>query len=224
MGSKYLEKAEEQDYTKDPELESVKRIAKESTHAKFREGYKEGIQQRKGKTHAYDVAKGAYKVYQNDKVAAEQIIHNPNYSPDANAEQKGYAMAVAHKLMGYDRSMEANYIGAKVYEKIGQGGRPSVRSKLVSKFKELARKAPEHVPEYARRVEEFLEHNPRRKGRLEEISQAAAIVGFAGAIVFLSNNITGYAIAGAATSTSNIIGAISFIVGIIATFLYFKTR
>jgi len=63
-----------------------------------------------------------------------------------------------------------------------------------------------------------------RKSHLEATTAAAAIIGFLGAIFFLSFNITGNAIGNLTNSTSNIISVIFLLVGIVGAILYFKNK
>ena len=73
-----------------------------------------------------------------------------------------------------------------------------------------------------------LEHKGTKKPKLSEleakVSVAAAILSFLFSIFFLSSSFTGFTVANLTQITSNWIGAILFITGIIASYLYFKAK
>ena len=69
----------------------------------------------------------------------------------------------------------------------------------------------------------------KERGGLEEKSRsaaipAAAILGFLGAIFFFSTNITGNVIGNMTNSTSNAIGAIFLVIGLVGAFFWMKKR
>jgi hypothetical protein len=57
-----------------------------------------------------------------------------------------------------------------------------------------------------------------------EGTMAASIIGLLGGLFFLSSNLTGNVIGNMTNSTSNWIGGVLFLVGIIGAFIYFKNK
>jgi hypothetical protein len=64
----------------------------------------------------------------------------------------------------------------------------------------------------------------KKKSPLETAATTAAIVGFLGAIFFLSPNLTGNVIGSLNQTSSNWVGAVFFIVGLVGAFIYFRKR
>jgi len=65
----------------------------------------------------------------------------------------------------------------------------------------------------------------RQKRNLEEeVGASVAVIGTIGGIFFLSSNFTGNAISNLSLRSSNIIGAVLFLVGIAGAFFYFRKR
>ena len=64
----------------------------------------------------------------------------------------------------------------------------------------------------------------RRKGLESSLTSIITIAGLGAGIFFLSSNITGNAISDLTNSTSNIIGVVFLVIGLIASFFYFRKR
>lgn len=64
----------------------------------------------------------------------------------------------------------------------------------------------------------------KKSNKLEKAAVTATIIGVVGAILLLSNNLTGSVIGSLNQTFSNIIGVVLFLVGIVGAFLYFKSR
>lgn len=65
----------------------------------------------------------------------------------------------------------------------------------------------------------------KKKGRLEErVAAGIAIGGFVLALVFISPNLTGKAIASVAVRNSNWLGVVLFLVGLVGSFFYLRNR
>ena len=94
---------------------------------------------------------------------------------------------------------------------------------------ELNKKYDELVSKYGKGSKELYEfkrdilgiHRKRKLGKLEV---GLAIIWLIGAIFFLSSSITGNAIGNMTNSTTNIIGGILFVIGLVAGLVYFKAR
>ena len=64
----------------------------------------------------------------------------------------------------------------------------------------------------------------KKKNSLEMMAIISSVVSLLGAIFFLSSNITGNAIGSLNQTSSNGIGGVLFLVGLILAFIYFKSR
>lgn len=77
-------------------------------------------------------------------------------------------------------------------------------------------------------IEGFIEEESKRKGKrknsLEKYIPITSIVGVICGLFFLSSNVTGNVIGNMTNSTSNWIGGILFIIGLIGSFFWFKSR
>lgn len=107
-------------------------------------------------------------------------------------------------------------------------------AEIVDKYPETEDRAPKYR-QRAKSIRDKAESKERAKeGRLESgvsrtesgISRTSkmvvAVIGISLGIFFLSFNLTGNAIANLTNQTSSIIGAVFFIIGILAMFLFFK--
>ncbi|MEK6935649.1 MAG: DUF308 domain-containing protein [Nanoarchaeota archaeon] len=94
-------------------------------------------------------------------------------------------------------------------------------SEVLSKFGPMYKQRADRCQKNADRLRKVV------KGKwhgLENTTMTASIVGLIGGIFFLSPNLTGNVIGNMTNSTSNIIGAILFAVGIAGAFFYFRKR
>ena len=71
---------------------------------------------------------------------------------------------------------------------------------------------------------EKMQRENKKHGGLEKVTATASIVGVLGGIFFLSNNITGNAIANISQSSGNILGAVLLVVGLVAGFFWVKKK
>lgn len=155
--------------------------------------------------------------------AGEDIIKDSSFSSESPSHEVGYAMGVAHQLMKSNRSMNATLLGAKIYEKVGQGGRNSVKGRLLAKFTNIAEIDPQGVAQYEQIIKDFLKRNPSPEpGNLEKSITPVAILSLIASIFFLSNNLTGYSVSSIPSSSSNLFGVILFLVGVVGSFILIK--
>jgi hypothetical protein len=163
-------------------------------------------------------------------------------------ETQGELMAMARYGMK-SNDMEDVLNGAKIYEKLGQGGRASVKRRLIRGFEKGLRTAKEKyeklyknsgeklyswdydkdpslfVNRYAPEIEVFLKKNPTlRSTTLEKTVATASIAGVLSGLFFLSAKITGNAIGNQSLQSSSVIGVILIILGVIAGYLWMKNR
>jgi len=78
----------------------------------------------------------------------------------------------------------------------------------------------------AKRLEEQIEHRRRKSssGLERGVTSIIAIAGVLGGIFFLSSNITGNAIANVSQNSSNILGIVLLVVGLVAGFFWIKNK
>jgi len=212
MADKYLEKFKRV-YSETPKLPAIKG------------GYRKGISKTKEPRVEKHLYEDVNEFIPQENVEAENILKNTGYSPDTDQGKIGYAMAIANKLMASKRSMESTMLGAKVYEKIGQGYRSGVKRRLLRKFEKLAKKEPEHIPEYAGQIREFLERNPTREpSKLEKTAIGISIISLLASLFFLSFNVTGEVISNFSSKNAGLTGVCLSIIGFISAAFYFKIR
>jgi hypothetical protein len=127
------------------------------------------------------------------------------------------------KISGKTHDPRATVLGVKLYELAGAGDRDSVKRRLLRAFKEDPRSySSEDVSE----MEEFLKrHSSKKKGlESEVITIVVSSLSILIALFLLSSNITGNIIGSLSQPTSNLIGGILFILGIIGAFSYFNSK
>lgn len=175
----------------------------------------------KGDYYEFGVSKG--------REEAEAILKDKSdYLDHASEEEKrGYAIGIAHSLMSKERSMDAVLLGAKVYEKLGEGDRCFVKRKLnkaLERLKNEAEKKKSVKPAYESYKEEvgaFLDRN-KKEGGLEKKATFLSLLFFVLGIFFLSPNLTGNAIAGLGVGSANWIGGAFILIGLIVGFLVLR--
>jgi len=167
-----------------------------------------------------------------DREEAKKILKTSDQKYSSDSEQKGYALGIAHSLMKKGRSTSAILLGAKVYEKIGKGDRGFVKRRLnkaLERLKEAAEKNkgdPMHSGEfyrdeyesYQKEVDEFLKRNSN-EGGLEKTITTVFFIALVFGLFFLSPNLTGNVIAGSEINTTNWIGGILFVLGLVGLFM-----
>lgn len=98
-------------------------------------------------------------------------------------------------------------------------------AKKVGIGEEEVRRYATELSHFNKDVEGRVETEDRGKGGLERtLNSILAIAGFGAGIFFLSNNITGNAIADTATKTTSFLGAGLVLVGLVAGFFWLKNR
>lgn len=223
----------------DKYLSRLKSIVQESEEekrpgefSKIRAGYRLGIKQTKLPKYKkilrkYSDLPGDYEFeyIPQENAEAEKLLkaEKEDFTNETYSTRKiGYAMAIANKLMDSKRSMESTLLGAKVYEKIGQGNRDFVKRKLLNKFEELTKKAPGYIKTYEPIVEGFLKRNQSKKKDLEGIMVSIIFIGTLAVSIFFSSSITGNVIIN--ESKMSFIGAIFLLILLITSFLIFRNK
>lgn len=101
-----------------------------------------------------------------------------------------------------------------LYEEV-MGNKDYFSQKQIDK---VYRKRLVHIGKYLQRRED------RTKGLEAKTTATVAIIGLVASIFFLSADLTGNAIGSSSISTTNIIGALFLVVGLVFAFIYFKRR
>jgi len=205
------------------EVEETKKRVKETQEARqryreFKEGYKKEPEHPTMVNPVRD-ATNSYLSY-HKKDGELYGVDGKVISP----KEKGEILNTASTLMSM--AQRINDIGdavqsAKLYELLGVGNRASVKKRLLKVYE----KNP--GPYYLKEVKDFLKRNPGEKeGRGLEKKFIPVITGFSliASLFFLSSNITGNVIGNLTKNSSNIIGLILLIVGLIGLLVYFKKR
>ncbi len=121
--------------------------------------------------------------------------------------------------------VEAALYGGYLYEKLGKGQRaiPDIL-KSCERDQEGEGKDYRH---YRADVEKFIKNNARggsESGLGGQVSGIISIIGLGAAAIFLSPSITGNAIGNINSGSSNIVGIIGFLVGLLSAVFYFKGK
>ena len=166
----------------------------------------------------------------------------------ADLQTQGYLMATARYAMS-SNDMGNLLMGAKIYERLGQGGRASVKRKLIRGFERGLKAAEENyeklyknsgkelyswdynkdpslfVNHYTPLVETFLKRNPTLPPTaLEKTLAPASVIGLVGGALFFSNGVTGNAISNLSNTTSSWIGGVLFCIGLVSCFFWVKNN
>lgn len=146
-------------------------------------------------------------------------IHDEVVGP----KEKGEILNTASTLMSIGQKQGVKYAiqGTKVYELLGVGNRASVKRRLLKAYE----KNPN--PQYLKDVKAFLKRNPEEKegkGLEKKFIPVIAGVLIIVSLFFLSPNVTGNVIGNLTKNSSNIIGLILLIIGLIGLLVYFKKK
>ncbi|MBR9701666.1 hypothetical protein GOV13_01965 [Candidatus Pacearchaeota archaeon] len=195
----------------------------------FKKGYEKGMQLRDGgdsQRHLLRSDRDDTELLRESK----KIIGNKEYSQNSSPEDKGYALGIARGLITTKKG-RAQHVhhyalkGAQIYEQLGMGGNPSVKRGLQkASKKDIQELGQDDANRYGegRRVEDFLERNPSQKGIEDRVIPVLASLGLIVSIFFLSPNITGNAVEDMAQNTSDWIGGILFVLGLIGFYFWKK--
>lgn len=241
--SEKSEESEEEQPTpyggKDEYLDALKEIAGKYPAVNLKKGQRKAAKEYRGIKHYSS---------ESDQLSKRLESMKGDYS-SIDLDDKGELMALARYGMASD-NMKNILNGAKIYEKLGQGGRASVKRRLVRGFEKGLHAAEENyknlsdqdskktiwpwdydkdpsvfVNHYAPQLEIFFKKNPTKPLiSLEKTVGTAAIVGIIGGISLLSTSITGNVIGYATVVGSSILGAALLVVGLTAGFFWVQGR
>jgi len=205
------------------EREGVKKRVKEIQEAKERYSeFKEGYKKERKYPGLADPVRNAADSYLNYHKKDGEL-----YCVDGkvvNAKEKGEILNTASTLMSMaqkENNSDDAIKGAKVYELLGVGNRASVKKRLLKVYE----KNP--GPLYLEDVKAFFKRNPEEKeGKGLEKKFIPVIAGFSliVSLFFLSPNITGNVVGNLTKNSSNIIGLILLVIGLIGLLIYFKRK
>jgi len=146
------------------------------------------------------------------KMGHEILKMNPEEIENLSPKEYVTYRAIAKKLL----NKNFGYRGAQIYEKIGKGY--VAIPKLLNELEKIQKEGKELSPSDILIVESFIERNyqkPKKTGNLEKsVGVTGAILGFGGAILSLSLNVTGNAIGNIPTNSFNFIGVVFLEMGI----------
>jgi len=206
MGDKYLEKLNE-------DSSKIKK-------SQLRGGYRQGGMNTRGSQKKH-IKGDVYEWIPRGTVEAEKILNNPDYPSDSRSV--GYAMAVAKKLMDKERSLPSVLDGARIYEKIGQGSRASVKSRLLKRYLTILEESPKALSMEGD-VKRFLEENSGSEGGLEKTMGFFGLAFLAFSLILFSVSFTGHAILVSSSKDVGMIGVSSFFLALVFGFIYLRMR
>lgn len=234
---RYLKEFEDMVSQNTSEFEKVKKarkIEEEKEHEKrnkefFREGYKRG--KKEGHIEYSDLKIKDF--VKNDlEVLGNKILQDKeNYNQKTGSKNRGYALGLARQLMGEadERVKQKGYfsinanplMGARIYKQLGLGGKPSVKRKLLKAIeKDVQSGYVDPNSQISNDIKEYLERNLTQKGIENKVVSILTVIGFTGALFFLSTNITGNVIGNLTNTTSNWLGGILFVLGIVGVYFW----
>lgn len=200
MGDKYIEQLHA--------LHEEDVRSKKSRH--FRHGYKDAKSDMKKSIQGAPTRRG-----NQIRLANTIRVSQKDYSP-SSPENRAYALAVAHDLLGESQSTEDALLAARVYEKLGLGGKDSVKRRLLKARREY--RGTQNDAE----IEDFLERNASEHSDLEKTVSAAVMVGGVGlGLGFLSGGITGNVIG--LSGGGSVLGAGLLVLGLVGAWFFVKS-
>ena len=199
-------------------------------------GFKEYMANKKVGRRYFGGEKGALKDF---LISAERGDYIEQAEKKDN-EYIGYVVATATyglKEAAKTKDIQLASLSARALEKLGYADQPGVykmmmnawikkkqerlEDKEVGDMRELERILNKHGTRHAR---EGLEYSQGEYTRGKRRVGAVAIVLICGAMFFLSGNLTGNVIGSLNQTSSNWIGGVLFVVGLVGAFIYFKRR
>lgn len=186
----------------------------------------------------YKTAKRIYEGYREAVLQEEKAVVDKGYDLRAHSIKPNRTEAI-QKTIVRPKVDSGGYDGlAYVYDKLGEfekagerieelgdryayAGQEFEKAGKLRKAAEMYRKDSHSDGEVARLERKLQERNRSLSGRL---SVAASIIGVFGGLFFFSSNMTGNVINNLNQTSSNWIGGILFIIGLIGAFAYFKIK
>ena len=183
----------------------------------------------------FKTSKRVYELLDKKGFGTSKTLHHIPGSNYLSSHPDGLALSY-EKLGEFEKAakryekLDAPYMAGEMYEREGDFDKARKFYKQVSEdyrgkygYKpRLIEAAEKGLARVDNAEENIKEKGFRRKSsRLESTSAAAAIIGLIGGLLFLSSNFTGNVI-GLNQSTGSIIGSALFIVGLAASFIYFR--
>ena len=128
----------------------------------------------------------------------------------------GYSLSATGLYEAIDK---ANVLSVKLAD------RTSVKNRLVRAYEKEAKEDPEKALARKDAIIAFLKRHPSKERGLEHHVSAAVLilVGIA-SLFFLSSNLTGNVIGNMSQTSSNWVGGVLFIIGLVGAFLYFRNK
>jgi len=137
-------------------------------------------------------------------------------------EEDAYRLEKREGLKRYDINQKVSdaYVGvAEAYLTAGDPHRAK------SNYKDALRHAePEKKEGIEKKIQEVDKLKEKASLSQFRVSSFLSIAAFGGALIFVSTNLTGYAIKSSGYNLSNIIGGGLFLLGLVFAFIYFKKR
>jgi hypothetical protein len=192
-------------------------IPKKSSASKdLKRGYKE----------MHDTFDGHYKEGYSLYKLGEKYLWHYQSDPNEGDFRDGMTLKVASELMRRgikDKDLEFSLGGLELYNALGLADRKSVKRR----FEKAAKLDTQGRYRIARAVEIF--ENPNKQVINKHDLEGKAISGILilsvlGGMIFLSPNLTGNVIGNMTKSSSNILGLILFVVGIVGVFIQGKVK